>query len=117
MIKENVDLSLVGSLITSMILYRSIVKLDLKSTYSSCSLSDLSAVLRATPSTRSKEIAFISDNGAPFITGAVFTINKVTSGGTKVIVNIAEGNNLEGTGTSSASSSSFFFVVFCFIYK
>lgn len=49
--------------------------------------------------------------GAPFIAGALLTINKVTSGGTKVIVNIAESNNLERTGSSSASSSSSLFLI------
>jgi len=107
MIKENVDISLLGSGITSMILYKSIVKLYMKSTYNS-SLSD---VIRSAPSTRAKEIALFMVMGAPLIAGALITINKVSFGGTKVAINIAESNNLEGPGSSSASSSSLFLIL------
>jgi len=106
MVKENVDLSLVGSSVTSLIMYKAVMKIFLNSTYGPASLPSLSG-----GSTRSREIALFMIMGTPAVVGALLTINKVTSGGTKVIVNIAEGNNLEGTGTSSASSSSLFLFI------
>jgi len=108
MIKENVNIGLLGYSISSMIMYKSIVNLYMKNAYSST----LPDVLRTTPSTRSKEVALFMIMGAPVIAGAMLVINKVTSGGTKVIINIADRNNLEGTGTSSASSSSSLFLFF-----
>jgi hypothetical protein len=106
LIKENVSVKVTGSFLTSMILYKTIVNLYLKSAYSG----SLINTITSGPSTSAKEVALFMIIGAPFITGALLTINKVTSGGTKVIVNIAESNNLEGTGTSSSSSSSSLFL-------
>ena len=106
MIKDNVNVVLVGSSITSMIMYRSIVKLYMKSAFNN----KLPDALISAPSTRSKEIALFMIMGAPFIAGALITINKLTAGGTKVLVNITESNNLEGTGSNSASSSSSLFL-------
>ena len=106
MIKENVNVQVTGSFLTSLILYRTIVNLYMKSAYREAPLLHLPG-----PSTRSKEIALFMIMGAPIITGALIGIKVLIAGGTKVIVSIAESNNLEGTGTSSTSSSSSFFLI------
>ena len=106
MIKDNVDIGVVITGVSTMILYKAVLKLYMKSAYSS----SISEVIRSGASTRSKEIALFMIMGAPPIVGGLLTKNKLTSGSTKVIVNIAESNNLEGTITNSASSSSSLFL-------
>ena len=106
MIKENLGISVIGYSISSMIMYKAVMKLYMKSAYSNLPVE----VIRSTPSTRSREVALFMIMGAPFIVGTLMVIISVTSGGKKVIVNIAESNNLEGTLTDSASSSSSLFL-------
>ena len=106
MMKENINVHVTGTFITSMILYRSIVNLYMKSEYSS----SLTGALITGSSSRGKEVALFLIMGAPFIAGALLGINNSTSGGTTVTVNIAESKNLEGTGASSGSSSSSLFL-------
>jgi hypothetical protein len=65
MIRENVDVTVVGGFISSIIMYKSIVNLYIKSTYNQ----NLPDVLRNVPSTRAKEIALFMLVGAPFVAG------------------------------------------------
>jgi hypothetical protein len=67
MIKEKADISVVGGYITSMILYKSIVNLYVKSAYNST----ISEVLLSAPSTRSREVALFVLAGAPFVAGCM----------------------------------------------
>ena len=105
MIKENVDVSLMGYSITSMVLYKAVVNLFIKSAYSS--VPDL---LRGGPSTRSREIGLFLIMGAPVVVATLMGINKLTSGGAKVILNIGEKIELEPNSASSSSSSLSFFL-------
>jgi len=73
MIKENVNVSVVGGFISSMILYKTIVNIYLKSTHSPASLPN---ALLMCPSTRAKEIALFMLFGAPFVAGWMWTGNK-----------------------------------------
>jgi hypothetical protein len=107
MIRENVDVSVVGGFLSSMILYKTIVNLYLKTAYNK----NLPDVLKNIPSTRAKEIALFMLVGAPFVAGWMWTGNKIIGG--KVVVNLLANNELEGTdavkkneieGTSSKSS-------------
>jgi len=111
MIRENVDVTVVGGLLSTMIMYKTIVNLYLKSAYNK----NLPDVLRKVPSTRAKEIALFMLVGAPFVAGWMWTEKKIIGG--KVVVNLLANNELEGTGsvrkfeiegTSSISKSSFF---------
>jgi hypothetical protein len=111
MIREKVDVSVVGGFISSMILYKTIVNLYLKSAYNK----NLPDVLINVPSTRAKEIALFMLVGAPFVAGWMWTGNKIIGG--KVVVNLLANNELEGSGsirkteiegTSTISSNSLF---------
>ena len=106
MIKENVNVSVLGTGITSMILYRSVVKIYINS----LSKAGIPDSMLSGASTRHREIALFMLMGAPEIAGSLMVINPVTAGGTKVPLNIAGNNELEGTGTSSTSSSSSLFL-------
>jgi hypothetical protein len=111
MIKENADVTVVGGFISSMIMYKTIVNLYIKSTYNQ----NLSDVIRNVPSTRAKEIPLFMLVCSPFVACWLWTGNKIIGG--KVVVNLLANNELEGTGsirkneiegTSSISKSSFF---------
>jgi len=71
LIKENVSVKVTGSFLTSMILYKTIVNLYLKSAYSG-SLID---TITTGPNTCAKEVALFMIIGALFITRALLTIN------------------------------------------
>jgi hypothetical protein len=109
MIRENVDVSVVGGFLTSMIMYKTIVNLYLKSAYDK----KLPEVLRNVPTTRAKELALFMLVGAPFVAVWLWTGNKIIGG--KVVVNLITNAELEGTasvieieGSKSLSKSSFF---------
>jgi len=106
MIKEHVNINYVGASITSMILYRAVMKIFMKSAYGSNSIPDLA--LRA-PSTRPREIALFMLMGAPAIVGALMGINYATGGGSKLIVNVVDNTGLEVKSSGSSSSSFFIF--------
>jgi hypothetical protein len=76
MIRDNVDVTVVGGFISSMIFYKTIVNLYLKSVYNK----NLPDVLRNVPSTRAKEIALFMLVGAPFVAGWLWTVNKIIGG-------------------------------------
>jgi hypothetical protein len=101
MIREHVDVKVAGSFLTSMILYKTIVNLYVKSAYSK----SLTEVLKSAPSTRGKEIALFMIVGAPFIAGLMLTTNKII--GPKVIINLVSNNELEGSSSVSSSFSLF----------
>jgi hypothetical protein len=112
MIKDKVDIQVVGGFLTSMILYKTIVNIFIKYTYSPASLANTRLL---GPSTRAKEIALFMLFGAPFVAAWMWTGNKIIGG--KVVVNLLANYDLEGTGsvrknelegTSSISKSSFF---------
>jgi hypothetical protein len=109
MIKDKVDVQFVGLGISSMIMYRAIVKLFMKTAYSQ----GIPNHLLPGPSTRTREIALFRLFGAPAADGAFTIINSVTAGGSKVILNIAGNNELEGTGStiSNTSNSSLFLFI------
>jgi len=108
MIRENVDVSVAGSLVSSMIIYKTIVNLYMKSAFNSSSILES---IKGANSTRSKEVALFMIIGAPLIVGSIMSINAVTSGGAKkVIVNIVGNNELEVTSSVSSSSSLFLFL-------
>jgi hypothetical protein len=65
MIRDNVDVTVVGGFISSMIVYKTIVNLYLKSVYNK----NLPDVIRNVPSTRAKEIALFMLVDAPFVAG------------------------------------------------
>ena len=108
LIKESVNVSLLGYSITSMIMYKAVVNLYMKSAYSS-KFPDL---FRGGPSTKSREIALFMIMGAPIVVGTLMGINKLTSGGAKVILNIGEKIDLEVPNSASSSSSSLSFFLF-----
>ena len=113
MITENVDPTVVGGFLSSMIMYKTIVNLYIKSAYGK----NLPDSLKNVPSTKAKEIALFMLVGAPFVAGWLWT-GKTIMGG-KVVVNIA--TELVGTDSirkidtegirdaNSISKSSFFF--------
>ena len=104
MIRENVSINQVGIGITSMLIYKSIVKLYLKSTYGIKYIEKIPG-----QSTRSREIALFMIMGAPMITAAIMGINYATKKDTKVIVNIIENNNTDvPTNSTSISQNSLF---------
>ena len=112
MIRENVDVSVVGGYISAMILYKSVVNLFVKSAYSK-SLPD---IIKA-PSTRTREIALFMLLGAPFVVGCMWTGGLVFGGKVVVNLNANANNELEGIdsvnkteieGTSTISSNSLF---------
>ena len=72
MIKNNVDVSVAGSLLSSMILYKTIVNLYTKSAFNS------SSILELANTTRSKEVALFMIIGAPAIVDSIMAINAVT---------------------------------------
>ena len=111
MLKDNVDVQVVVGFLSSMILYKTIVNLYVKSANNK----NLSDVLKPVPSTRAKELALFMLLGAPFVAGCMWTGKTVIGG--KVVLNILANNELEGSGsvrkteiegTSSISKSSFF---------
>ena len=113
MIQETVHVRELGTYLSSMILYKTIVNLYVKSAYSS----SLSYVLITGPRTRSKEIGLFLLMGAPFVAGLMWTGNKIIGG--KVVVNVlantaSDVTNLvsqtELEGTNSVGSSNFLFL-------
>ena len=104
MIKEHVDIQTIGSCITSMIMYKAVMKLYMKSAYESCR----PVVPLSGACTRPREIALFMLMGAPAIVVALMTINAFTAGGTKINLNVAENTELEGSSSGSISSFSFF---------
>ena len=90
MIRENVDISVAGTYLTSMIMYKTIVNLYVKSAYSST----FTDIVLSAPSTRSKELAFFMLMGVPFVVGFMWAGNKIVGG--KVVVNVLANNELEG---------------------
>lgn len=94
-IRENVDVTVVGTYLTSMIIYKTIVNLYVKSAYSTT----FTDIILSAPSTRSKEIALFLLIGAPFVVGCMWSGNKIVGG--KLIVNVVSNNELEGTSSSS----------------
>jgi hypothetical protein len=107
MIRENVDVSVVGSFFSSMILYKTVLNLYMKHTYSN---PNVLQTLGGSPSTRVREITFFMIVGAPMVVGALMGINWATAGKTKVILKIAENTDLEGASSISSSSSFFLFL-------
>ena len=106
MIKENVNISYLGSGITSMIMYKTVMNIYMKNTYNNPSVVKY---LGGSPSTRASEIAFFMIVGAPLVVRALMGINWATAGKTKV--NLKIGNNeLEGTSSVNSSSSLFLFL-------
>jgi len=93
-IRDNVDASVVGGFISSMIMYKTIVNLYIKSAYGQ-NLPE-PAFLRNVPTTRAKEIALFMLVGAPFVAGWLWTGKQVIGG--KVVVNILA-NEIEGSGS------------------
>lgn len=104
MIKDNVNISLLGSGITSMIMYKTVMNIYMKNTYNKPSVVKY---LGGSPSTRASEIAFFMIVGAPMVVGALMGINWATAGKTKVILKIGN-NEWEGTSSVNSSSSSLF---------
>jgi hypothetical protein len=103
MVKENVNVHFLGFGITTMLMYKAVFKLFMKSAYSQGGIP-----AHLLPGTRPAEIALFMIYGAPSIVAALMTINTVSAGGSKIkiTINIAGNNELEGAGTSSGSSSS-----------
>jgi hypothetical protein len=106
MIKEHVNVILVGSCVTSMIMYKTVVILWMKSAYSQ----QASILDPIRGSLRAREIAFFMMVGAPLIVGNLMVINKVTSAGTKVNLSLAAKNDLVVPNTASSSCSVSFFL-------
>ena len=106
MIKDNVNISLLGSGITSMILYKTVMNIYMKNTYNNPSVVKY---LGGSPSTRASEIAFFMIVGAPMVVGALMGINWATAGKTKVILRIGN-TDLEGNSSINSSSSFFLFL-------
>ena len=101
-ISDHVNVRVASSLITSMIVYRSVVNLYLKSAYNSSSIVNLMG------STNSKEVSLFMIFGAPAIVGSIMAINAVTLGGAnKVIINIEESSGLVDSSSTLSSSSLF----------
>jgi hypothetical protein len=107
MIKEHVDIKIIGASITSMLMYKAVMKLFMKSAYGSGSLP---VIPLSGQSTRAREIALFWILGAPAIVGALMGINTFTAGGTKVNLNVAGNTELEGSSSVSSSSSFFLFL-------
>jgi hypothetical protein len=72
MIKENVNISYLGSGITSMIMYKTVMNIYMKNTYNNPSVVKY---LGGSPSTRASEIAFFMIVGAPLVVRALMGIN------------------------------------------
>jgi len=72
MIKDNVNISLLGSGITSMIMYKTVMNMYMKNTYNNPSVVKY---LGVSPSTKAREIAFFMIVGAPMVVGALMGIN------------------------------------------
>ena len=108
MVIENVNAKICGYSLSSVLMYRAVMKLFMKSAYGN------PAVILPGPSTRTKEIALFMILGAPFIVGSLMTINAATSGkfGTKLVTNLAENNELEVPENSKVNSSSSLFLFY-----
>jgi hypothetical protein len=106
MIKENVNIEYIGTSVTSMIMYKAVVKMFMQSAYAPIPLPES---LLLGPSTRPREIALFMLMGAPAIVGALMGINYATGAGSKLIVSVAENTGLEGASSGSSSSSFFLF--------
>lgn len=106
MIKDNVNISLLGSGITSMIMYKTVMNMYMKNTYNNPSVVKY---LGVSPSTKAREIAFFMIVGAPMVVGALMGINWATAGKTKVKLKIGN-NELEGTSSVNSSLSFFLFL-------
>lgn len=100
MIKNNVDVRVAGTLVSSLFLYKADVILYLKSTHGQGGLP-----IEQISGARTREIALFMIMGAPVVVGALMTINAVSG-----VINIAANTELEGTVSNKESSSSSFFL-------
>ena len=113
LIRDNVNINVVGNYIGAMFMYNAVVKLYMKSAYNQ----NLPDLLKNAPSTRVREVALFMLFAGPAIVGSLMTINKVTAGGTKIILKIAENTEVlteaevSGSGTSTIISNSFLFLI------
>jgi hypothetical protein len=107
MIKEHVDIKLISYSVTSLIRYKTVMKIFMKSAYSQGSIP---AIPLTGPCTRPQEIILFMLLGAPAIFGTLMGIIYFTWGGSKVIENIVENTDLDGANSSSSSSSFFLFL-------
>lgn len=118
MIRDNVDISVVGGIISSAIMYKAVMKTFMKAAYgpnvNPNPLKGLTASGLTGPNTRPKEIAFFMLMGAPLIVAALMGISYATSIGSKVVINVVDNTgSVESTGsegTSSGISNSSFFL-------
>jgi hypothetical protein len=99
-IKNNTDVFVVGGYISSMILYKSIVNLYVKSTYGNSSIID---AVKNVHSTRSKEVALFMLMGAPVIAGLMWTAGQIFR--CKVVVNVMVNASNELNGIDSVSKT------------
>lgn len=110
-IKENVNVSLLGSFVSSMILYKTVLNMYMKAAYNyGPNQGPLNEVCRRLPSTRSREIALFMMIGGPIIVAQLMVINKVTGVGSKVILSVTGQTELEAASSVSSSSSLFLFL-------
>jgi hypothetical protein len=72
MITDNVNISSLGSGITSMIMYKTVMNMYMKNTYNNPSVLNY---LGGSPRTRAREIAIFMIVGAPIVVGALMGIN------------------------------------------
>ena len=105
MLKDHLDVAVVGSFISSMIVYKAVMKIYIKAINSQGPNAGLDLV-RFGPSTRSKEIALFMLAGAPAIAGTLMAINYATKIGTKVFVNVLDSTGSGSTGSEGSNSAS-----------
>jgi hypothetical protein len=99
MVTENVGITGLGGFVSGMIIYKTIVNMYIKSAYNT----NLTDVIKNTPSTRSKEIALFMIMGAPFVAGCMLVTKTVL--GVKLNVKLIGNNETVLEGTSSDSNT------------
>lgn len=109
MIKDHVNVNVMGSFLTSVFLYKRVVNGYMKYTHNNPNL----VSLLGGSSTIQREITFFMVVGAPMVVGALMGINWATAGKTKVILNIDVNNEIEKTSTeiSTVSNKSWLFLI------
>jgi len=102
LIKDPVVIHEVGAGVSTMLMYKAVMKIYMKSAYPA----GLPQLVLSGTSTRSAEIALFMLMGAPAILGALYTMNQVSSGGSKVILSLAGNTELEGISSGININSS-----------
>ena len=113
LINEHININYLGATVTSMIMYRAVMKMFMKAAYPKIPLTGLpygTSPNLSSRCTRSWEIAAFMLLAAPGITCALMGINHFTGEGSKIIINIGENTGLEESSSGISKSSFFLFL-------